>query len=153
MEFYYWRSYDNNNAQFHRAIEMDASFGETYVYLGLAYEQKGMYRHAMDAYQKYSTLTGYNTPEATRIRASAVADSRDYWRKMVELARPPTGSEFDAAQAWSQLGETDKALDLLERVYANRDYYVLYLKVHPNLDPLRNDPRFQNLLRRTSLIE
>ena len=150
---YYGREYDQMLAQCQRVLEMDASFGEAYVYLGLAYEQKGMFRHALDAYQKYSTLTGYNTPEATRIRASAIADSRDYWRKMVELAQPPTGSEFDAAQAWSQLRETDKALDLLEKVYANRDYYVLYLKVHPNLDPLRADPRFQNLLWRTGLAE
>ena len=130
---------------------MDATFGEVYAYLGLAYEQKGMLREAMDAYQKYSTLTGYNTPEATRIRAAPIADSRDYWRKMVELARPPTGSEFDAVQAWSQLGETEKALELLEKVYANRDYHILYLKVHPNLDPLRHYPRFQDLLRRVGL--
>ena len=62
---------------------------------------------------------------------------------MVELAKPPTGSEFDAAQAWSQLGETDKALDLLELTYAKRNYHILYLKVHPNLDPLRADPRLR----------
>ncbi|HET8676427.1 MAG TPA: tetratricopeptide repeat protein, partial [Blastocatellia bacterium] len=151
--WYYAREYDQMLAQCRRVIEMDASFGEVYVYLGLAYEQKGMFREAMDAYQKYSTLMGYNTLEAARIRAAPVADSRDYWQKMVELARPPTGSEFDAAQAWSQLGESDKALESLEKVYANRDYHVLYLKVHPNLDPLRREPRFQSLLRRTRLIE
>ena len=151
--WYYAREYDQMLAQCRRVIEMDASFGEVYAYLGLAYEQKGMFREAMDAYQKYSTLMGYNTPEAARIRAAPVADSRDYWQKMVELARPPTGSEFDAAQAWSQLGESDKALESLEKVYANRDYHVLYLKVHPNLDPLRPEPRFQSLLRRTRLIE
>lgn len=151
--WYYAREYDQMLAQCRRVIEMDATFGEVYAYLGLAYEQKGMFREAMDAYQKYSTLTGYNTPEATRIRAAPIADARDYWRKMVELAQPPTGSEFDAAQALSQLGETDKALDLLERVYANRDYYALYFKVHPNLDPLRHDPRFQDLLRRVGLAD
>jgi TolB-like protein/Tfp pilus assembly protein PilF len=150
---YYAREYDQMIAQCRRVIEMDATFGEAYAYLGLAYEQKGMFREAMDAYQKYSTLTGYNTPKATRLRASAIADRRDYWRKMVELAQPPTGSEFDAAQAWSQLGETDKALDSLEKVHANRDYHILYLKVHPNLDPLRQAPRFQDLLRRVGLAD
>lgn len=150
---YYARDYDQMLAQCQRVIELDPTFGEVYVYLGLAYEQKGMFREAMDAFQKYSTLMGYNTPKAAAIRATAIPNSIDYWRKMVKLAEPPTGSEFDAAQAWSQLGEPDKALDLLEQAYAKRDYHVMYLKVHPNLDPLRRDPRFQDLLRRTSLAE
>ena len=48
------------------------------------------------------------------------------------------------------LGEPDKALDLLERAYEKRDYSIMYLKVHPNLDPLRSDPRFKDLLRRST---
>ena len=94
---------------------------------------------------------GYNTPEAASLRAAAILDTKDYWRKMVELGKPPTGSEFEAAEACSQLGESDKALDFLEQAYSKRDYHILYLKVHPNLDPLRGDARFQNLLRRTGI--
>jgi hypothetical protein len=41
----------------------------------------------------------------------------------------------------------------LENVYANRDYHVLYLKVHPNLDPLRQDASFRDLLRRVGLAD
>jgi TolB-like protein/Tfp pilus assembly protein PilF len=151
--WYYGRDYDQMLAQCQRVIEADPSFGEAYVYLGLAYEQQARFREAMEAFQKYSTLTGYNTPEAAAIRASAISSPADYWRKMVELAKPPTGSAFDAAQAWSQLGEPEKALDQLEKAFANRDYHVMYLKVHPNLDPLRTNPRFQDLLRRTGLAE
>jgi tetratricopeptide (TPR) repeat protein len=130
---------------------MDPSFSEAYVYLGLAYEQKGQFREAMDAFQKYSTLMGRNTAQAVSLRAATILDAKDYWRKMAELGKPPTGSEFDAAQAWSRLGETDKALDLLERACDKRAYHILYLKVHPNLDPLRNQSRFQDLLRRVGL--
>jgi hypothetical protein len=121
--------------------------------MGLAYEQQAKFREAMEAFQRYSTLMGYNTPEAAAIRAMAISGSTDYWGKMVELAKPPTGSEFDAAQAWAQLGEPAKALELLEQVYVKREYHVMYLKVHPNLDPLSADPRFQDLLRRTGLAE
>lgn len=150
---YFARDYDQMLAQCQRVIEIDETFGEAYAYMGLAYEQKGRFREAMDSYQKYSTLMGNNTPAAAAIRASAIANMDDYWRKMVELAKPPTGSDFEAAQAFSRLGEADKALDLLEQVYAKRDYHVMYLKVHPNLDPLRQNPRFQNLLRRSGLAE
>jgi len=110
-----------------------------------------MFREAMDAYQQYSTLSGYNTPAAAAIRSAPVSDARDYWKKMLELSKPPTGSQLGAAQALAQLGETDKALALLEQACARRSYGILYLKVQPNLDPLRRDPRFQELMRRLAL--
>jgi hypothetical protein len=95
---------------------------------------------------------GRNTPEASTIRSAPVLGSRDYWLKMVELARPPTGSEFDFALAWSRLGETDKAISMLKEACEKRSNNILYLKVNPNLDPLRSDQRFQNLLRRVNLL-
>lgn len=149
----YARDYDGAIAQCKRVISLDPSFGEVYAYLGFAYEQKGMFREAMDAYQNYSTLMGYNTPVAAAIRSSPVLDARDYWKKRVELSKPPTGSELEAVEALAQLGEIDKALALLERACAKRSYGILYLKVHPNLDPLRRDPRFQELVRRVALPE
>jgi tetratricopeptide (TPR) repeat protein len=145
------RDYDRAIAQCRRVIDRDPNFGEVYAYLGIAYEQKGMFREAMDAYQRYSTLMGYNTPEAAAIRTSPILNAKDYWRKMVELARPPTGSEFDAAQAWARLGETDKALAMLKEARAKGSYSVMYLKVQPNLDPLRAEPRFQEFLRSVNL--
>jgi len=81
-----------------------------------------MYREAMDAYQKYSTLSGYNTPGAAAIRSAPVLNERDYWKKMVELSKPPTGSRLSAAQAFAQLDETDRALALLEEACANHSY-------------------------------
>jgi DNA-binding winged helix-turn-helix (wHTH) protein/TolB-like protein/Tfp pilus assembly protein PilF len=149
----YARDYDGSIAQCKRVISRDPSFGEVYAYLGFSYEQKGMFREAMDAYQTYSTLMGYNTPAAAAIRSSPVSDARDYWEKMIELSKLPSGSQFGAAQALAQLGETDKALSRLEQACANRSYGILYLKVHPNLDPLRSTPRFKDLLRRLALAE
>lgn len=149
----YARNYNRAIDQCRRVIQRDPNFAEVYAYLGLAYEQKGMFREAMDAYQKYSTLMGRNTPEAAAIRSSPVLSSRDYWLKMVELAKPPTGSEFDFALAWSRLGETDKAIGMLEEACAKRSNNILYLKVNPNLDPLRSDQRFQKLLQRVNLAD
>jgi serine/threonine protein kinase/tetratricopeptide (TPR) repeat protein len=146
----YARDYDSAIAQCLRVTSLDPSFGEVYAYLGFAYEQKKMFREAMDAYQKYSTLMGYNTPAKAAIRSSPVLDARDYWKKMFELSKPPAGSKLGAAQALAQLGETDQAIAFLEQACAGHSYGVLYLKVHPSLDPLRPDPRFQELMRRVA---
>ena len=51
------------------------------------------------------------------------------------------------------LGERDQAIASLAQGYANRDQWMLYLKVDPHLDDLRSDPRFEDLLRRVGLPE
>jgi hypothetical protein len=56
------------------------------------------------------------------------------------------------AKIYSGLGDKDKAFDALESGYEDRSIVsVAYLKTNPMLDPLRSDPRFTELLRRTNL--
>ncbi len=150
---YYARDYDQMIAQCKRVMEKDPNFGEIYAYLARGYEQKGMFREAMDAYQKRSTLMGDNTPAATAIRSASVLSAEDYWRKMVKLEKVRlTSSTFNTAEALAQLGETEQAMDMLEQSYTERSYHMMYLKVHPNLDRLRADERFTRLLRRIKLV-
>jgi len=49
------------------------------------------------------------------------------------------------------LGDPDQAFAWLERAYQDRDRMMVYLRVHPRLDPLRADPRFADLLARMNL--
>ncbi len=49
------------------------------------------------------------------------------------------------------LGERDEAFQWLERSYQERSNSLLWLGVDSGLDPLRADPRFDNLLRRVGL--
>jgi hypothetical protein len=55
--------------------------------------------------------------------------------------------------AWSYLiaGENSLALDWLERGFEERDTWMPFLSADPMYDPLREDPRFQDLLRRMNL--
>ena len=52
------------------------------------------------------------------------------------------------AEAYANLGDKDEALRWLEKGYREHDAWLALLKVWPRLDPLRSDPRFQNLLQR-----
>ncbi len=49
------------------------------------------------------------------------------------------------------LGDKEQAFDWLNRAYAERDNWLIYLKVEPRLDPLRSDARFADLQRRVGL--
>ena len=49
---------------------------------------------------------------------------------------------------YSQLSQANEAIASLERAYAARSGGIAYLKSDPVLDPIRSDPRFQDLIRR-----
>jgi hypothetical protein len=51
----------------------------------------------------------------------------------------------------ARLGETDEALKLLQMAYEERSGWLPFAKVDPELDNLRSDPRFTELLRRINL--
>jgi adenylate cyclase len=70
-----------------------------------------------------------------------------------ELARALFGKSalygaYDAAITLVMLGDKDKAFAELNRAYENREPHMVYLKVAPRLDPLRDDRRFKELLTR-----
>ncbi len=150
--WYQARDNDRMLAQCEKVLEMDPNFSLAYAYLGCAYERKGMYREAMEANQKRVALMSGKDSAPTTIHPSLPLNAQEYWRKRFEVLKP-IGAAFDAAEAFAQLGQTDQAIAMLEQSYAEHTYRLIYLKVHPNLDPLRADPRFQDLLRRTGLGE
>jgi hypothetical protein len=80
-------------------------------------------------------------------------------RNWSELARQEIkdairdGDAYFIATLYAASGQNDKALDLLERAYAQHDSALLQLKVDPRMDNLRSSPRFQDLLRRMNFPE
>lgn len=71
--------------------------------------------------------------------------------QLTELNRKRYVSPFYIAIVYAGLHENAKALDWLERAYADRSNAIIFLRVDPELEGLRFDPRFQNLLRRLGL--
>ena len=89
------------------------------------------------------------------VRAYAHAGRRpDALRLLAELkARKQTGYVPAAAfvNAYLGLGDYDQAFAWLEQAYQEHSNILLFLKVHPYFDPLRNDPRFSDLVHRVGL--
>ena len=55
------------------------------------------------------------------------------------------------AFVWLGLGEKNKALENLEKAYLERESTLAYIKVWPFCDSLRQEPRFQALLKKMKL--
>ena len=54
----------------------------------------------------------------------------------------------DIALVYASLGDKDQAFECLEKAYEERNAWLVALRVDPMFDPLRSDPRFQDLVRR-----
>jgi hypothetical protein len=56
---------------------------------------------------------------------------------------PPT----NIALIYNALGKSDKALDYLEKGFTEKDVRMVFLKVEPKWNNLRNEPRFVDLMK------
>ena len=88
-------------------------------------------------------------PPGERVaRAGRVRETRDCIRELKKRLADESVGGFEVGLVYAGLGEKDLAFEWLERAYDEHDKGLVSLKVDPSLDPLRSDPRFQDLLRR-----
>ena len=72
--------------------------------------------------------------------------------ELLELSRHRYVTPPSLANVYIGLGDKDHAFFWLEKAYQERSYYLVFLKVFPGDDPLRSDPRLDDLLRRMGRV-
>ncbi len=157
--FFFSHNYEVAIERCQRVIEMDPGYGEVYSQLRRAYEQKGMYREALAADEKLRAFKRKGSGGLAGMRDFPATESpEEYWRTILRLTQNDLQSpdhknaaQFRMAEIFAQLGETDLAFEWLDKAYQEHSFWLPFLNVHPHLDPLRNDPRFQSLLARVGL--
>jgi len=154
--YLYTRQYDQAVKQLQKTLEMDANFGQTHRWLGLALEQQTRSAEAIAELQKANDLFGGNTlTEAELAHAHAVSGKRDEAQK--ELARLKETAQhkyvpaYQIAAIYAGLGDKDQAFAWLDKAYDERSDLLVNLKREQKFDGLRSDPRFSDLLRRVGL--
>jgi TolB-like protein/DNA-binding winged helix-turn-helix (wHTH) protein/Tfp pilus assembly protein PilF len=145
--FYMARQYDRAIQQLRNTLEMDPSYELPHLVLGLSYAQKGDFSRALPELRKAVELS-HGTPLMISALATASARSGNKDEAEKLLADLISGSKkqyvspYYFALVYVGLGQRDKAIDLLEKAYADRSNGLVFLKVEPALDDLRSDPRF-----------
>ncbi len=155
--YYDARQYDRAIEYFKELIEMDPNYVRTHFYLAQVYEEKGMFEEAIAENEKGLILDGKNPNEVAKAKtamkdALRLSGARGYWQKKFDLGREDEQSSNPLAMAslFARLGEKDQAFVWLEKAYDER-VHLEYLKVSPEWDNLRSDPRFASLLQRVGL--
>ncbi|MFQ5779030.1 MAG: tetratricopeptide repeat protein, partial [Terriglobia bacterium] len=146
------RHYDQAIAQSRNTLEMDRNFPMAHWVLGMAYEQKGRLEEAIAELQQAAASDSTPLVQATLAHTYAVAGKEGQARKLLAaLSSPPQPmyvSPTDRAMIHVGLDEKEQAIALLEQAYQVRDSRLALIKILPQFDPLRDEPRFQALLRR-----
>jgi len=146
--FYYARRYDESIAYLKKTIDLNPNFALAHQDLSQVYQVTGKYAESVEEYARYQELID------ERQAASLIRESyaRNGWQGFLRLitseSRPVKMSDSDVATYYAALGNKDKAFSLLSRAYDARDGQLLWLKIDPLFDSLRDDPRFQELTRK-----
>ena len=133
---YMARQYDRAIQQLRNTLEMDPS-----------YEQKGDFDLAIPELRKavelsHGTPLMISTLANAYARAGNKAEAEKLLAELIAESKKQYVSPYYFAVVCVGLGEPDKALDWLEKAFADRSNGLVFLKVEPALDDLRLNPRF-----------
>lgn len=150
---HYAHQYDQSIEQLLRTLDMDPNLLPAQVFLGRAYEQKGLYEAAISEFQRAVTTSSNDCRIVALLgHAYALAGKRDKAKRILaELMKHAARSyisPYNIALIHVALDEKDQALEWLERAFDDRSLWMVFLKVDPRLDSLRSAPCFADMLRR-----
>ncbi len=153
--------FDRAAAHFRRAIELEphspvlkGQGPNMEIGIGHVYERERRYNEAFTEYLKRDSLNGAAPDALLALRqAFAATGILGYWRtrgEQLERSVPPTDL-LHLAWIWARVGEKEKAVQLIERAYADRNPGMVNAGVLPDFAEVRKDARIQRILRRMGL--
>ncbi len=152
---YYARRHDESIVQLKRTIDLAPDLAYANAVLGWNYAQKHMYPEAISSCQRAIAVLPDQVVLGSCGRVYAVGGRRhDALSILHRLNNFPTQMPLDpynVAVLYDGLGETDHAMEWLERAFAGRSGGLSGVKCELWSDQLRSDPRFRDLLRRMNL--
>lgn len=155
---FYARRYDLAIDYFQTLLEKNPSYPRALWLLIHAYIEKGMYKQALNEVKVHAARAG-NGPGYWQIlgsvygRAGDAELARGELEKLENLMQSEELSPESMIYVYVAMGNKEEALSNLEKAYAGHYNILTTLKVDPTLDPLRSDPRFQDLMRRVGLAD
>lgn len=152
------RQYDRAIQECKKGLELDSAFVPAIQHLGMVYVEIGLFHMALREFDRAIAFTN-RTPLLVTCLAltyASMGEREETHRLLSELQRIRKAKYVELtrlAAIYSWLGEKDTAMELLKSALEQRCVMLINLKVRPEFDPLRSDPRFQQLLRTIGLEE
>jgi len=155
LGWHYWcaRQFDAALEQLAKTLELEPNYGLAYWYRGLAYALTHRYAQALrELAAARRLLKSSQMVEADVGYVHALAGDRGRARKVIATLKRRAGrryiNPFELALIHVGLGDREAAFACLETAFSERSDVLVYLRVDPRLDPIRDDPRYSALDRR-----
>ncbi|MCU1248404.1 MAG: Adenylate cyclase [Edaphobacter sp.] len=155
---HFQRRYDEAIGFQRQALAIEPNFVEAHFNLGMIFEQKAMFQQAISEFRKAIRIAGEHADywSAALGHAYGLAGMKNEAVRILDNLQQLTAersivSPFDIAWVHLGLGEVGPALLWMEKALEERCGALVYQNIEPALDPLREDGRFQGLLRRIGL--
>ena len=123
-----------------RAIELDPHGALAYIFLAAALDLTGKTEEEIKLVQPFG-------PTAPLAVAYARLGRRADALNVIRALKDP----MDLAQAYSALGDSNRAIESIAKALDQREFRAQFIKVWPTFDPLRSDPRFQAQVARLKI--
>src|SRR5437773_1635731 len=142
---------DEAIAHSRKTVDMVPNFAIAHYELSQAFVQKHSYNEAIAEFQKAIELSGGSIPCTSNLAyAYAVSNKRNEAVKILnDVKTRSTRNAAEIALMYVGLGEKDQAMKWLGKAY--EEHFNPSILLRPAFDPLRSDPRFQNLVHRIGL--
>jgi tetratricopeptide (TPR) repeat protein len=140
-----------------QATVLAPDFWIGHYHLAQTYEQLGEHDLALEALTTAGRLVGGNS-KVLGVRGyifgklGRTAEAGEMLDTLETLSRERYFPPYATALVLMGLGETKRAVEYLERAYDAGDVHLIFLPVDPKWDGLRNDARFQDLLKRCRFV-
>lgn len=150
LVYYFSHQYHTAISYYLKTLEMDPNFAITHFFLGNAYAQTSRYpeamhhlRQALNSYGESTNMLASIAHTASRAGNSEIAEK--VLEKLMSVKGKVYVSAYDIATIYAGMGKISQALEWLKNACEEHSYLMIYLKVDPMLNPLRNEPEFKNL--------
>jgi tetratricopeptide (TPR) repeat protein len=156
------RQFDRSIDYFKRYFRLTTNDPGSLLQFAEALYHKGSTQEALDAYLKGHAANGVSEEELAALKdAIAKRGAPGYLQTRIAQLEargqpeanvtPMTSLSGQLASLYARLGDKQRAFQLLERMYAERDEACAALLEETSFDSLSSDPRFGDLLRRIGL--
>lgn len=149
LVLYFAGRHRDEEAQWRRLMELNPNHSYIYGRLAINLRLQGMDNEAFEFFVRKLTMDKVETAAIEKLKKVYASSG---WHgvslERINSTDPKTRSgTFDTACLYAGINENDKAFEFLEKAYSQRSHRLAMIRVDPQLDPLRGDPRFDEFVK------
>lgn len=152
VPLFYQKQYERAIDQFNLILEIEPNYNRARYYLAQALLHSGRQAEAIDEFEKVVAAEPIQQTMGLLGHCYGVAGkhskAREILKRLDRIERDKYVSPYTRAHVHAGLGETERALDLLERAFEENSIWLVWLNVDMQFEDLRGEPRFKSLVER-----